>query len=40
LGRGEEIETLQQLPGQFDLIFNDIDKECYLESQVTIREKL
>jgi len=31
---------LQQLPEQFDLIFNDIDKECYPESLQTIREKL
>ncbi|HEX9092203.1 MAG TPA: hypothetical protein VF831_11980, partial [Anaerolineales bacterium] len=31
---------LQQMPGQFDLIFNDIDKECYPESLPMIREKL
>jgi caffeoyl-CoA O-methyltransferase len=36
----EAIETLQQMPGQFDLIFNDIDKECYPESLPMIREKL
>ena len=36
----EAIESLQRLPGQFDLIFNDIDKECYPESLATIREKL
>ncbi len=27
----EAIETLSQTPGPFDLIFNDIDKECYPE---------
>jgi predicted O-methyltransferase YrrM len=37
---GEAIEILQDLPGQFDLIFNDIDKECYPESLQIIREKL
>jgi predicted O-methyltransferase YrrM len=36
----EAIETLQQMPGQFDLIFNDIDKECYPESLPMIREKI
>lgn len=36
----EAIETLQHMPGQFDLIFNDIDKECYPESLPMIREKL
>ena len=36
----EAIETLQRMPGQFDLIFNDIDKECYPESLPMIREKL
>jgi caffeoyl-CoA O-methyltransferase len=36
----EAIETLQETPGQFDLIFNDIDKECYPESLPLIREKL
>lgn len=36
----EAIETLEQMPGQFDLIFNDIDKECYPESLPLIREKL
>jgi len=36
----EAIETLQRMPGQFDLIFNDIDKECYPESLTIIREKL
>ena len=36
----EAIETLQQMPGQFDLIFNDIEKECYPESLPLIREKL
>lgn len=36
----EAIETLSQTPGPFDLIFNDIDKECYPESLPLIREKL
>jgi caffeoyl-CoA O-methyltransferase len=36
----EAIETLQQMPGQFDLIFNDIEKECYPESLPLIQEKL
>ena len=36
----EAIETLHQMPGQFDLIFNDIDKECSPESLPMIREKL
>ncbi len=28
----EAIQTLESTPGPFDLIFNDIDKECYPES--------
>ena len=36
----EAIETLEHMSGQFDLIFNDIDKECYPESLPMIREKL
>ncbi len=36
----EAIETLEKMTGQFDLIFNDIDKECYPESLPMIREKL
>ena len=36
----EAIETLSQMPGPFDLIFNDIDKECYPDSLPLIREKL
>ena len=36
----EAIETLSNMPGSFDLIFNDIDKECYPESLPMIREKL
>jgi len=31
---------LQQLPGPFNLVFIDIDKECYPESLAIIREKL
>jgi predicted O-methyltransferase YrrM len=36
----EAIETLSQTPGPFDLIFNDINKECYPESLPMIRQKL
>ena len=36
----EAIETLSQTPGPFDVIFNDINKECYPESLPMIREKL
>jgi caffeoyl-CoA O-methyltransferase len=36
----EAIETLSQTPGPFDLIFNDINKDCYPESLPMIREKL
>jgi caffeoyl-CoA O-methyltransferase len=37
---GEAIEMLYQTPGQFDLIFNDISKECYPESLPIIYEKI
>jgi caffeoyl-CoA O-methyltransferase len=36
----EAIETLSHTPGPFDLIFNDIDKECYPESLPMISSKL
>jgi caffeoyl-CoA O-methyltransferase len=36
----EAIETLSHTPGPFDLIFNDINKDCYPESLPMIREKL
>ncbi len=36
----EAIETLSQTPGPFDVIFNDIDKQCYPESLPMIAEKL
>jgi len=36
----EAIDTLSQTAGPFDLIFNDINKECYPESLPMIREKL
>jgi predicted O-methyltransferase YrrM len=36
----EAIETLSQTHGPLDLIFNDIEKECYPESLSMIREKL
>lgn len=37
---GEAIETLSHIPGPFDLIFNDINKECYPESLAMIHEKI
>ena len=36
----EAVETLQSLPGPFDLIFNDINKEGYPASLPVIKEKL
>lgn len=36
----EAVETLQKMPGPFDLIFNDIDKQAYPDSLPTIKEKL
>lgn len=36
----EAIDTLSKTAGPFDLIFNDIDKDCYPESLPLIREKL
>ena len=36
----EEVETLQNTPGPFDLIFNDIDKEAYPASLPLIKRKL
>jgi len=37
---GEAVETLGKMPEQFDLIFNDIDKEGYPASLPAIKEKL
>ena len=37
---GEAMETLRNTAGQFDLIFNDIDKEAYPESLVLIKQRL
>lgn len=37
---GEAVETLRGLPGPFDLIFNDIEKQDYPASLPVIREKL
>ena len=37
---GEAVETLRALPGPFDLIFNDIDKEAYPASLPVIAAKL
>ncbi|NJD58302.1 MAG: O-methyltransferase [Anaerolineales bacterium] len=36
----EAIDTLEHTLGPFDLIFNDINKECYPESVPMIRQKL
>ncbi len=36
----EAISTLKATPGQFDIIFNDIDKEAYPESLPVIKERL
>jgi caffeoyl-CoA O-methyltransferase len=36
----EAIDTLRETPGPFDLIFDDIAKECYPESLPVIAEKL
>ncbi len=36
----EAVETLRQMPGPFDLIFNDIDKQGYPDSLPVIKEKL
>jgi caffeoyl-CoA O-methyltransferase len=36
----EAVQTLGETPGPFDLIFNDICKECYPDSLPVIRDKL
>jgi len=36
----EAVETLRQVSGPFDLIFNDINKEAYPASLTLIKEKL
>jgi caffeoyl-CoA O-methyltransferase len=36
----EAVETLQNMPGPFDLIFNDIDKQAYPASLPYIKQKL
>jgi len=36
----EAVETLRQIDGPFDIIFNDIDKEAYPESLPIIKSKL
>jgi predicted O-methyltransferase YrrM len=36
----EAVATLREMPGPFDLIFNDIDKESYPDSLPVIKEKL
>lgn len=36
----EAVETLRRMPGPFDIIFNDIDKEDYPDSLPVIKEKL
>lgn len=37
---GEAVQTLRSTAGQFDIIFNDIDKEAYPTSLPVIKEKL
>ena len=37
---GEAVQTLGQMSGQFDLIFNDIDKHGYPDSLPVIKDKL
>jgi predicted O-methyltransferase YrrM len=37
---GEAAQTLREIRGSFDLIFNDVDKEGYPDSLPVIREKL
>jgi caffeoyl-CoA O-methyltransferase len=36
----EAIDTLRDTPGPFDLIFDDIEKQCYPESLPVVAEKL
>lgn len=38
--KAEAIETLRSMPGSFDLIFNDIEKQDYPRSLPLIKEKL
>lgn len=37
---GEAVQALRSMPGPFDLVFNDIDKEGYAASLAAIEEKL
>ena len=37
---GEAVQILNEIPGPFDLIFNDIDKPAYPDSLPVIAEKL
>ncbi|UCG13133.1 MAG: O-methyltransferase [Deltaproteobacteria bacterium] len=37
---GEAVQSLREMPGQFDLIFNDIDKHGYPDALPVIKEKL
>lgn len=37
---GEAVETLRQVDGPFDLIFNDIEKSAYPDSLAVIEQKL
>ncbi len=37
---GEAVQTLRDTPGQFDLIFNDINKDGYVAALPVIEEKL
>jgi predicted O-methyltransferase YrrM len=36
----EAVQTLKEMSGPFDLIFNDIEKQAYVNSLQVIREKL
>ena len=38
--RSVEVATLRETPGEFDLIFNDIEKEDYPAALATIETKL
>ena len=37
---GDAVETLRSLPGDFDIVYNDIDKEGYPEAWRTARDRI
>lgn len=37
---GDAVETLRNLPGDFDIVYNDIDKEGYPEAWRTARDRI